>query len=95
MLGFHQAKHWKRRDWRNAMGTLQTGGKPFETSTTQVKTKPVITVQVPVRRMGNDAQMMYAWSIGTTRAAQERPERMAAREQESRMGTCPPEVYIG
>jgi hypothetical protein len=95
MLEFHQAKHWKRRDWRNAMGTLQTGGKPFETSTTQVKTKPVITVQVPVRRMGNDAQMMYAWSIGTTRAAQERPERMAAREQESRMGTCPPEVYIG
>jgi hypothetical protein len=73
------------------MGMPQTGGKPFETVKTQVRTGPVITVQVPVRRMGNDAQMMYAWSIGTTRAAQERPERPATRQMEE----CPPEVYIG
>ena len=45
------------------------------------------------RRQGQspDQALMYAWSIGTTRAAQDRVvDRPAAVREE-----CPPEVYIG
>ena len=39
----------------------------------------------------SDEAMMYAWSIGTTRVAQERAsDRLTPRREE-----IPPEVYIG
>ncbi|MCL2639991.1 MAG: hypothetical protein FWD53_04015 [Phycisphaerales bacterium] len=46
----------------------------------------------PPRRQGqsNDQIMMYAWSIGTTRAAERACDRPAPRPEE-----IPPEVYIG
>ena len=57
---------------------------------------PVTTVRgnlislVPPRRPSStpETPIMHAWSIGTTRIAQERP---AQRRKEE----CPPEVYIG
>jgi class 3 adenylate cyclase len=43
------------------------------------------------QRHSPDHALMYAWSIGTTRAAQDRAvERPAPVHEE-----CPPEVYIG
>jgi len=38
----------------------------------------------------NDAEMMYAWSIGITSAARAYREMPPPREED-----CPPEVYIG
>ena len=47
----------------------------------------------PVCRQGQskDQALMYAWSIGTTRAAQDRVIKRTAPLREE----CPPEVYIG
>jgi hypothetical protein len=42
-----------------------------------------------------DAQMMYAWSIGTTRAAQPGAARPASVPATPESEPCPPEVYIG
>ncbi|MCL2649295.1 MAG: hypothetical protein FWD61_20240 [Phycisphaerales bacterium] len=47
----------------------------------------------PTRRQSQSADqiLMYAWSIGTTRAAKEQAsDRLAPRREE-----IPPEVYIG
>ena len=53
-----------------------------------------VPAPTPVRRQGQskDQALMYAWSIGTTRVAQERAiERTVPPREE-----CPPpEVYIG
>jgi hypothetical protein len=45
------------------------------------------------RRQGHspDQALMYAWSIGTTRAAQDRTADLPVPQREE----CPPEVYIG
>jgi hypothetical protein len=88
MLGLFRDEFCGFFGWRNAMAAVQAGVKKFENGSAQMKTGPVITVQVPARRMHSDDQMMYAWSIGTTRVAQERP--VVRRKEE-----CPPEVYIG
>jgi len=43
------------------------------------------------RQVSADAALLYAWSIGTTRAAQARAGEKAPPLREE----CPPEVYIG
>ncbi|HVX85983.1 MAG TPA: hypothetical protein VH253_14465 [Phycisphaerae bacterium] len=77
------------------MAALELRTKPLDPTQRQASTlrqatgAPVISISVPSRRSsGSDADMMYAWSIGTTRAAQ---THAAPREQVD----CPPEVYIG
>jgi hypothetical protein len=53
---------------------------------------------VPPRRQPQsaDQSMMYAWSIGTTRAANPGAERPSGQPTAQRAPEqCPPEVYIG
>lgn len=42
------------------------------------------------RRASSAEQLMYAWSMGTSRP-QQTPERVSLRAKEE----CPPEVYLG
>lgn len=55
---------------------------------TQKKTDAASTESSRRQGQSSGQSMMYPWSIGTTRAAQEHP---VVRRAES----CPPEVYIG
>ncbi|HVS72285.1 MAG TPA: hypothetical protein VHQ47_13600 [Phycisphaerae bacterium] len=72
------------------MPALELRAKPLDSTQRPASpATPVISINVPPRRpQGNDTHMMYAWSIGTTRIAQ---EHAAEREH----ADCPPEVYIG
>jgi hypothetical protein len=49
------------------------------------------TQSQPTRKPSKDAALMYAWSIGTTRAASAPSEKTSKPARED----CPPEVYIG
>ena len=70
------------------MNTLQIRTPASEKPERQLAAAPTLTVPGPARRPSDEAPMTHAWSIGTTRLAQEPAPAL-------RMAYCPPEVYIG
>jgi len=55
------------------------------------------TPQGAARRgpQSSDAALMHAWSIGTTRAAQQPGGGQSEKNSAQTQSDCPPEVYIG